>query len=116
MRPTFACLGGDDDALRERLRACDHALVEDAKLRQYVLNPRHPVGRYHTRLFEELLGIHLGNSGVLKEALLAAAAEEDVSLEVATRFGRKFQIRFPLSGPGGEKPGRSGSARHQRTG
>ncbi len=81
----------------------NHALVEDAKLRRYVLNPRHPVGRHHSRLFEELPGIHLGNSGVLKEALLAAAGEEDVSREVVTRYGRKFQIRFPLSGPAGEK-------------
>lgn len=61
------------------------------------------MGRHHARLFKELLGIGLGNSGVMKEALLVAEAEEDVSREVATRYGRKLEIRFPLSGPGGEK-------------
>ena len=81
----------------------DHALVEDAKLRDYVLNPRHPVGRHHAALFERLLGIDLGNVEVLKDALRSAAAKENVTREVATPYGRKFEIRFPLSGPGGEK-------------
>ena len=77
----------------------DHALVEDAKLREYVLNPRHPVGKHHAALFERLLGIEQGNAGILKEALLSAAAQEDVTCESVTPYGRKFEIRFPLSGP-----------------
>ena len=81
----------------------DDALVEDAKLRDYVLNPRHPVGKHHAVLFERLLGIELGNAEILKEALLRVAADEDVTREVATPCGRKFEMRFPLSGPGGEK-------------
>ncbi len=66
----------------------DHALVEDAKLRDYVLNPRHPVGRHHAALFERLLGIELGNAEVLKDALLRVAANEVVTREVATPYGR----------------------------
>jgi len=81
----------------------DHAIVEDAKLREYVLNPRHPVGKHHATLFDRLLGIELGNAEILKKALLWAAANEDVTREVATPYGLKFEIRFPLSGPRGEK-------------
>ncbi len=81
----------------------DRALVEDGKLRAYVLNPRHPVGRHHARLFEELLGIHLGNAEILKEALLAAAANEDVTREVVTPYGRKLEMGFVLSGPSGTR-------------
>jgi len=71
-----------------RLPNGDHALVEDAKLRDYVLNPRHPVGRHHAALFERLFGIRLGNAEVLKDALLRAAANEVVTREVATPYGR----------------------------
>ena len=65
------------------------AIVEERKLREYVLNPAHPVGRHHAFLFERLLGIRLSNAGVLREALLTAAAREDVSREVTTPHGHK---------------------------
>lgn len=81
----------------------DQALVEDAKLREYVLNPLHPIGKHHAVLFERLLGIERGNAGILKEALLSAAANEDVTREGVTPYGRKFEIRFSLSGPRGAK-------------
>ena len=81
----------------------DRALVEDAKLRDYVLNPRHPIGRHHAALFERLLGIHLGNAEILKDALLRAAVDEDVTHEVVTPYGRKFEMPFLLPGPVGAR-------------
>jgi len=81
----------------------DSAFVEESKLREYVLNPRHPVGRHHAALFERLLGIHLGNTEVLKSALLSAAVNEEVTRDVVTLYGRKYEIRFALSGPLGTK-------------
>ena len=79
----------------------DEALVEDGKLRDYVLNPRHPVGRHHARLFERLLGIRVSNAEFLKEALRAAAGSKDVHSEVVTPYGRKYEVRFELTGPSG---------------
>jgi len=79
------------------------AVVEDAKLHGYVLNPAHPVGRHHAVLFDTLLGISLRNADVLKEALLSAATEEEVFREHASPYGRKYEMRFPIVGPKGEK-------------
>ena len=81
----------------------DQARVEDAKLLEYVLNLLHPVGKHHAVLFERLLGIDRGNAGMLKEALLSAAANEDVTRERVTPYGRKFEIRFSFEGPRGTK-------------
>ena len=53
--------------LRRRVTS-EHVVVEDAKLLDYVLNPEHPIGRHHARLFERLLGITRLNYQVLKRA------------------------------------------------
>lgn len=79
------------------------AVVEDAKLRDYVLNPTHPVGRHHAVLFDRLLGIDVGRADVLKRALLSAAANEPVFREVETGHGRKYEMRFPLQAQRGKK-------------
>ena len=81
----------------------DRALVEDAKLGDYVLNPRHPVGRHHAALFERPLGIQVNNAEVLEDALLSAAVNEPAAREVVTPYGRKCEVRFDLTGPLGRK-------------
>ena len=57
----------------------DRATVSDEKLLRYVLNPRHPVGGPHARLFDRLLGINLTCADVLREALLRAARNEEAT-------------------------------------
>jgi hypothetical protein len=79
------------------------AVVEDDKLRDYVLNASHPVGRHHAILFQKLLGINWANAQVLKQALLTAAIEEDVTREIPTPFGLKYEMRFVVRGPRGVK-------------
>lgn len=86
-----------------RLPNGNAAIVEDRKLREYVLNPAHPVGRHHAVLFERLLGINLTNPNLLKEALLEAARVASVDRETATLFGTKYELRFDLSGPMGKR-------------
>jgi len=81
----------------------DAAIVEDAKLLEYALNPHHPVGRGHAKLFDLLLGITPANYGILKEALLRAARELGVVPGKQTLFGRKYEMRVPIAGPRGTK-------------
>ncbi|NLX13753.1 MAG: hypothetical protein GXY44_08895 [Phycisphaerales bacterium] len=81
----------------------DQAIVEDGKLRNYVLNPMHPVGRHHAFLFQKLLGIHIANLEILRKALLTAAVSESVSRDTATVFGHKYEMSFQLCGPVGSK-------------
>ena len=111
----------------------DEALVEDGKLRDYVLNPRHPVGRHHARLFERLLGIRVSNAEFLKEALRAAALEprpresgmrlsmrnKNPFLDLPRRLLKVFMIRFELprgrsSAPSPEISTRSGAPGSRR--
>ena len=86
------------------LPAGEHAVVEDAKLLNYVLNPEHPIGRHHAVLFQRLLGITRGNSDALGEQLLRAAASVEVAPGKPSPFGEKFEMRFPLRGPAGTRP------------
>ena len=82
----------------------DRAVVEDAKLLDYVLNPDHPIGRHHAVLFEQLLGITRMNYALLKEQLLRAAASVEVEVGKPSPFGQKFEMRLPVSGPLGSRP------------
>lgn len=86
------------------LPAGEHAVVEDAKLLDYVLNPEHPIGRHHAKLFERLLGISRLNFQVLKEQLLEAAMSREVEAGNPSPFGQKFEMRIPVRGPRGIRP------------
>jgi hypothetical protein len=79
------------------------AVVEERKLREYVLNENHPVGRHHAALFRELLGIRIGDLDVLRTALFQAAATESVTRRIVTPFGVKFEMGFELTGPRGAR-------------
>jgi hypothetical protein len=81
----------------------DQAIVDDAKLLDYVLNPGHPVGRHHAALFETLLGITRLNYLLLKEQLLRAATSVEVEPGKPSAFGEKFVMRFAASGPVGSR-------------
>ena len=79
----------------------DRAVVTDEKLLRYVLNPLHPVGGPHARLFDRLLGINLACADVLRDALLCAARDQEAMPGKSSVFGQKFEVRFTLSGPRG---------------
>ena len=81
----------------------EEAIVEDRKLRDYVLNILHPVGRHHAALFRDLLGIGATNSDVLRSALVEAASTESVTREAKTPFGTKYEMTFEVTGPKGRK-------------
>ncbi len=50
-----------------------------------------------------LLGIDLNNAHILKKAILEAAQVADVDNEIMTGYGRKYEMRFSMSGPSGDK-------------
>ena len=79
----------------------DRAVVEDAKLFDYCLNPTHPRGRHKARVFESVLGITRLHTAVLRHALLAAAAHGDAVEGESDPYGQRFVIDFDLAGPAG---------------
>ncbi len=80
-----------------------HAIVDDAKLLDYVLNPAHPVGRHHAVLFQKLVGITRDHYLILKNALLEGARDQEVQPGQPSQYGRKYEMRLQLDGPKGTK-------------
>ena len=84
-----------------RLPQGNEAIVTDEKLYGYLLNIEHPTQPGHAMLFKRLLGLTTDNAEELRAALLHAAATLPADPGQSSRFGEKFEIKFPMSGPRG---------------
>ena len=84
-----------------RVPNADRALIDRAKLTDYLLSPSHPVGRFKARVFNRL-GFRADHWDELERALreqhvLVADAEPGEP----EAFGQPFTIRAILRGPNG---------------
>jgi hypothetical protein len=66
-------------------------LVEPEKVRDYLLSPTHPVGRFKAAYFAQL-GFTQANWEIFASELRRIAAESDVLLGKFSRFSNKFEI------------------------
>jgi len=78
----------------------DRADIPAAKIRDYLLNPEHPVGRAKAKFFAGL-GFTRGRWPELHAALLAHAALGEAQALAPDRFGQKYLIRGKIQGPQG---------------
>jgi hypothetical protein len=78
----------------------DSATVDQAKVRDYLLSPSHPVGRFKS-VFFAALGFSVEDWHVLRDALLELARSAEATPGQASPFGQKFEIRARLQGPSG---------------
>jgi hypothetical protein len=83
-----------------RLPGGERAIIDPAKLRDYVLSRVHPVGRFKAAFFASL-GYETDNWQDLDRALRAAADQAEAEPEERTPYGQKYRIRSILEGPGG---------------
>jgi len=74
--------------------------VSSAKIRDYLLNPEHPVGAAKARFFESL-GFHRARWPELRAALLAHAANGEAHVLPPDRFGHRYLVRGTIEGPNG---------------
>ncbi len=81
----------------------DRAVLDDAKLLDYCLSQTHPRGRHKARVFAAALGITAAEAAHLKAALLAAARDAEALPTRQNQFGQTYEIRAPLTGPGGTR-------------
>ena len=84
------------------LQNADRAVVEDAKVRDYLLSSTHPVGRFKS-VFFAALGFSADQWTLLRDALLELARTGDATPGQASPFGLKFEIRAILRGPSGRQ-------------
>lgn len=82
-----------------RLPNVERAVVDPAKVRDYLLSPEHPVGRAKARVFVAL-GFSRDAWPILHEALLLHAQGE-AELGEESPFGQKYAVRGMLQGPSG---------------
>jgi hypothetical protein len=75
-----------------RLPNAHKAVVKIQKLRDYSLNPNHPVGQHKARVFRAALGITLKDAEWLRKRALEMALSDDAKAEAASVFGDKYVI------------------------
>lgn len=76
----------------------EHAQVSDEKVRDYLLSPEHPIGRYKAAFFSAL-GYRRDDAIRLQEDLKAVAASGEISWEDASPYGTKYMVRGTLISP-----------------
>ena len=80
----------------------DRAVVEDAKVRDYLLSPTHPVGRFKSVFFVSL-GFSADQWSLLRDALRELARTGIAAPGQPSPFGLKFEIHAILRGPSGRQ-------------
>lgn len=79
------------------------AVVEEEKIREYLLNPNHRFGASKARFFREF-GFGLDDWEELAIALNDHAAQNEVVRVKETGFGPRYEIDGELTAPDGQRP------------
>ena len=87
-----------------RLPQADEAIISAEKLRNYLLSGEHPVGRFKAVFFRSL-GYSANDWPALEADLRAQHLPLDATEGEPSRYGRRFTIRGPLTGPSGRTVG-----------
>lgn len=75
------------------------AEIPATKLRDYLLSPSHPIGRYKAEFFQSL-GYNQAEWEVLAGDLRALLTGDAKRMDI-TEFGTKYEIRGRITGPNG---------------
>ena len=81
-----------------KLPAAERAVVEPAKIRDYLLSTSHPVGRFKAPFFASL-GYTSANWRRLEEDLRDLAVSGDAELGKDSPYGQKYEIHGTLKWP-----------------
>lgn len=81
----------------------ENALVEDAKLLGYLLNPDHPHGLHKARYLGRF-GFAASDADQLRDALLAHGRLHEVATVRQTGFGPRYAVEGQLLTPDGRNP------------
>lgn len=84
-----------------KLPVAERAVIEPAKIRDYLLSTSHPVGRFKAPFFANL-GYTSANWRRLDEALRDLAVSGDAKLGKDSPYGHKYEVRGILKGPSGK--------------
>lgn len=80
-----------------KLPGGSEAIVEIEKVRDYSLNPEHPVGKHKARVFAAALNLERENAEEVQSRLLEAAALYECTPTRLTPHGQHYEMDFMLS-------------------
>jgi hypothetical protein len=83
-----------------RLPGVARAVVDEAKVRDYLLSDSHPVGRFKATFFVAL-GYSASNWADLADDLRGHAAGNEALVAETNEYGQKYEVRGILQGPTG---------------
>lgn len=86
----------------------DKAVISDAKLAGYALNPGHRFGASKARVFESALGITAKDAGLLEQQLRKELPRHAAKASVVDDYGARFNVDLPVQGPKGSRIVRTG--------
>jgi hypothetical protein len=86
-----------------RLANIDRAVLPETKFTSYLLSHDHPRGRAKAR-FLEAFGFSAHDWRVLRDAVIAHAAANDISGTRTTLHGTRYEIDGSLPSPDGRAP------------
>ena len=85
-----------------RLPNAERAIVELRKVRDYLLSPGHPVGRFKA-LFFGRLGFTTETWQELRDELRSVPLQEEAELAERTAYGQKYIVRGTIAGAAGRE-------------
>lgn len=83
-----------------KLPNANQAIILPEKITEYLLSPTHPIGRLKAQWFSRL-GYNLDSAQILEEEL-RNMTKLDAELAEESKYGQKYRIVGPITGPTGE--------------
>ncbi len=84
------------------------ALIDERKLRDYVLNPDHPVGGHKARVILAATGLGRGDHRAVADQVRSGISVNDAERVEPVPYGERFRVTVALAGPGGRLRVRTG--------
>ncbi len=78
----------------------ERAVIDSAKLRDYLLSTSHSVGRFKARFFESL-GYSTENWEQMEADIRDLIAAAEARPREKTEYGAKYEVRGSMTGPNG---------------
>lgn len=83
------------------LRHADRAIIDERKVRDYLLNPHHARGRHTARLFAAALGYRQFDYARLITQIRAGILRHEAVSVDTVPHGERLRVDIPVAGPRG---------------
>jgi len=70
--------------------------IDIRKLRDYCLNPNHPVGKHKARVFASQLGVGKAEDRQLKEKMIQEMKSAEIEPGIEDQFGKRFSADLTI--------------------